>query len=100
MNRKVSICTLCASSAQGAADYLERKIGIYAENPAVENFDDIAVFAARAADLAEDGNIVVAAAPLGMFLNAKLRFLKSLSVKIVKSSAILGAMGTNAPLNI
>lgn len=100
MNRKVSICTLCARSAQGAADYLERKIGIYAENPAVENFDDIALFATRAADLAEDGNIVVAAAPLDMFLNAKLRFLKSLSLKVVKSSAVLSAMGTNAPLNI
>lgn len=100
MNRKVSICTLCARSAQGAADYLERKIGIYAENVAVENFEDIALFATRAADLAEDGNIVVAAAPVDMFLNAKLRFLKSLSLKVVKSSAILSAMGTNAPLNI
>lgn len=100
MNRKVIICTLCGQKAQGATDYLERKIGIYAENPAVEDFGDISVFAARAADLTEDGNIVVAAAPLDMFLNAKLRLLKSLSVKTVKSSQILSAMGTNAPLNI
>ena len=100
MNRKVIICTLCAHSVQGAADYLERKIGVYSENISVEDFGDISVFAARAADLAEDGNIVVAAAPLGMFLNAKLRFLKSLSLKAVKSSSILAAMGTNAPLNV
>lgn len=98
MERKVSICTLFAQSAQGAADYLERKLGIYAENLTSEDFGDISVFAARAADLAEDGRIVVAAAPLDAFLNAKLRFLKSLSLKIVKSTSILSAMGETAPL--
>lgn len=99
MNRKVQLCTLCASSAQGAADYLERKLGIYTENLTSEDFGDISVFAARAADLVEDGSIVVAAAPLDLFLNAKFRFLKSLSIKIVKSNTIISAMGANAPAN-
>lgn len=99
MNRKVHICTLCASSAQGAADYLERKSGIYAESLTCEDFGDVSVFAARAADLIEDGSIVVAAAPLDLFLNAKFRFLKSLSIKIVKSNSIISAMGENAPAN-
>ena len=99
MNRKVSICTLCASKAQGAASYLERKLGIYTENLTCEDFGDVSVFAARAADLAEDGRIVVAAAPVNMFLNAKLRFLKSLSLKIVKSKTIIAAMGDDAPEN-
>ncbi|MBQ8015899.1 MAG: hypothetical protein IJ264_06930 [Clostridia bacterium] len=99
MNRKVSICTLFASSAQGAAEYLEQRIVPYADI-STEDFGDVSVFAARAADLADSSDFVIAAAPLNTFLNAKLRLLKALSVRIVKSKTIESFFGDNAPENI
>ncbi len=99
MNRKVSICTLFASSAQDAAEYLEQKLAAYADI-STRDFGDIAVFAAGAADLADSNDFVVAAAPLNTFLNAKLRLLKSLSVRIVKSKSVESLFGENAPENV
>lgn len=99
MERKVKVCTLCADSAQGAAELLNQKLRDLAVVPENEDFGDVGAFAARAADIAADDVTVVAAAPLSMFLNAKLRLLKAFSFKIVKSSSILSAMGENAPAN-
>ena len=99
MNRKVSICTLFASSAQGAAEYLEQKLARYADI-STKDFGDVSVFAAGAADLADSSDFVVAAAPLNTFLNAKLRLLKALSVRIVKSKSVESLFGENAPENI
>ncbi len=99
MNRKVSICTLFASSAQGAAEYLEQKLAAYAD-VSTKDFGDVSVFAAGAADLADSSDFVVAAAPLNTFLNAKLRLLKALSVRIVKSKTVESLFGENAPQNI
>ncbi len=99
MERKVKICTLCAMSAQGAAEYLEQRLSACSLMPQSEDFGDAAAFAARAADLAADGGIVVAAAPLNMFLNAKLRLLKAFSFKMVRSSTVASLMGENAPQN-
>lgn len=99
MERKVKVCTLCADSAQGAAELLNQKLCGLAVVPENEDFGDASAFAARAADIAADDVTVVAAAPLSMFLNAKLRLLKAFSFKIVKSSSIISAMGENAPAN-
>lgn len=99
MKRKVSICTLCASSAQGAADYLEQKLRGYNPSASSADFSDAASFADAVGKCACDGGIIVAAAPLSMFLNAKLRLLKLFSSKITRNSAILSAMGGNAPEN-
>lgn len=99
MERKVKICTLCADSAQGAAQLLQQRLQKCRIAAEAEDFGDAVAFAARAADIAADGVTVIAAAPLDMFLNAKLRLLKAFSFKIVKSSSIISAMGANAPVN-
>lgn len=99
MKRKVSICTLCAPSAQGAADYLENKLRGYDPEASSADYGDAASFAEAVGKCACEGGIVVAAAPLSVFLNAKLRLLKIFSSKIVRSSAIVAAMGGNAPEN-
>lgn len=99
MERKVKICTLCADSAQGAAELLKQRLQECRIAAETEDFGDAVAFAARAADIAADGVTVIAAAPLNMFLNAKLRLLKAFSFKIVKSNSIISAMGANAPAN-
>ena len=99
MKRKVSICTLCAPSAQRAADYLENKLRGYDPKASSADYGDAASFAEAVGKCACDGGIVVAAAPLSVFLNAKFRLLKSLSIKIVKSRVISDAIGENAPEN-
>lgn len=98
MERKVKICTLYAGKAQGAADCLERRLADCSVAAESEDFGDAAAFAARAADLAADGGIVVAAAPLDAFLNAKYRLLKSLSCKIVRSSQVDSLIKDNPSL--
>ncbi len=99
MERKVKICTLCAGSAQGAAQLLQQRLQKSRIAAETEDFGDAFAFAARAADIAADGVTVIAAAPLNTFLNAKLRLLKAFSFKIVKSNSIISAMGANAPAN-
>lgn len=99
MKRKVSILTLCASSAQGAADYLEQKLRGYDPSASSADFGDAASFADAVGKCACEGGIIVAAAPLSSFLGAKLRLLKLFSSKITRNSAILSAMGDNAPEN-
>ena len=99
MKRKVSICTLCAPSAQRAADYLENKLRGYDPKASSADYGDAASFAEAVGKCACDGGIVVAAAPLSVFLNAKFRLLKTFSSKIVRNSAVVAAMGGNAPEN-
>ena len=94
MERKVSCFTLCAEKAQGAADSLKQRL-----NCETINFGDVSSFAAEAVALVGNGGFVVAAAPVDVFLNAKFRLLKSLSLKIVKSNKILTAAGENLPEN-
>lgn len=99
MKRKVSICTLCAPSAQGAADYLENKLRGYDPEASSADYGDAASFAEAVGKCACEGGVIVAAAPLSVFLNAKLRLLKMFSSKIVRNSATVAAMGGNAPQN-
>ena len=94
MERKVTCFALCAETAQSAADYLKQRSGCR-----IKNYADVSAFAAEAAACAAQGEFVLAAAPVDVFLNAKFRLLKSLSLKIVKSSRISAAMGENAPQN-
>ncbi len=94
MERKVSCFTLCADKAQGSADYLKQRL-----NCEINNFGEVSAFAAEAVAFAAQGGFAVAAAPVDIFLNAKFRLLKSLSLKIVRSSQISAAMGQNAPEN-
>lgn len=97
MNRKVSICTLCASTAQDAANYLRQRISEFSPEVSENDFDNAAAFAAGVDSCAREGGIIFAAAPLSVFLNAKLRLIKTVSTKIVRSNSITAAMGENAP---
>ena len=99
MKAKVTVCTLCASSAQGAAERLAQRLAALCNSPESRDYGDAASFASGIAACAEQGGIVIAAAPVSLFLNAKLRVLKSISSKIVRSSAIISAMGAAAPEN-
>lgn len=95
--RKVSICTLRAELAQGSANYLKQKLSAYTDIAEIKDFGDSASFAEGVTDCAAKGGAVVAAAPVSVFLKAKLRLMKSVSPKIVRNSSILAAMGANAP---
>ena len=64
MERKVNICSLCADSAQSAADLLGQKLGEYGVESVSADFGDAAAFVAGISDLARDGGIIVAAAPV------------------------------------
>ena len=97
MNRKVSICTLCAAQARDAADYLRQRITAFSADITVNDHENAAAFAAGVDSCTREGGIVVAAAPLSVFLNAKLRLIKTVSSKIVRSNSISAAMGENAP---
>ena len=94
MDRKVTCLTLCAERQQNGADYLKQRLSCK-----TKNFSDVSAFAAEASACAAEGNFVFAAAPVDIFLNAKFNLLKSLSLKIVRSSQITAAMGENAPEN-
>ncbi|MBQ2848404.1 MAG: hypothetical protein IJE74_09140 [Clostridia bacterium] len=97
MKRKVSICTLCASTAQSAADYLKQRVSEYSSDVPFNDFGDAAAFAAGVDSCALEGGVIFAAAPVSLFLNAKLRLIKTVSSKIVRSNSITAAMGENAP---
>ncbi len=97
MTGKVSICTLCAQNAQGSADYLKQRLSAYTAVSEINDFGDTASFAEGVKNCIADGGAVVAAVPVSDFLKAKLRLIKSVSSKIVRSSAIVSAMGQNAP---
>ena len=99
MKRKVRLCTLCAASAQGAADYLEQKLRGYDPEASSADCSDAASFADAVAEAAREGGVVVAAAPVSEFLKAKIRLIKIFSSKIIRSNAIISAMGENAPEN-
>lgn len=95
MNRKVSICTLCASQAQDAADYLKQRISAFSADFAELDRDNAPAFAEGVDSCAREGGVVFAAAPLSVFLNAKLRVIKTVSSKIVRSNSISAAMDEN-----
>ncbi len=97
MKRKVSICTLCAASAQSEAAYLEQKLRQYYPDAPSADYGDAVSFADAVAKCACEGGIVVAAAPLSAFLGAKLRVLKLFSSKIVRNNAISSALQGNLP---
>ncbi|MBQ2842069.1 MAG: hypothetical protein IJE72_03440 [Clostridia bacterium] len=97
MNRKVSICTLCASQSQNASDYLRQRISAFSADITANDFENAAAFAAGVDSCAREGGIIFAAAHLSVFLNAKLRLIKTVSTKIVRSNSISAAMEKNAP---
>lgn len=99
MKRKVNICTLCAASAQGAADLLEQKLRGYDSQASVTDCGNPAELTDAAANCAQNGGIVVVAAPLSDFLKVKYHLLKLFSSKITRNSNIISAMGDNAPEN-
>ncbi len=95
MNRKVSICTLCASTAQDAANYLKQRISVCSSAISEVDYDDAAAFAAGVDSCAQEGGIIFAAVPVSLFLNAKLRLIKKISTKIVRSNSICAALDKN-----
>ncbi len=94
MERKVTCLTLCADSVQGAAEYLKQRLGCDSND-----FGEASVFTAEAVARASQGEFVVAAAPVDIFLNTKFRLLKSLSLKIVKNRRISDTIGEISFLN-
>lgn len=99
MERKVNICSLCADSAQSAAGLLGQKLGEYGVESVSSDFGDAAAFVAGISDLARDGGIIVAAAPVSMFIESKIRLIKALSLKSVKNRAVSQALGSNETLS-
>lgn len=99
MKRKVSILTLCASSAQSAADLLEQKLRRYDSQASSADYGNAAALTDAVADCAQSGGIVVVAAPLTDFLKVKFSLLKLFSSKITRNRNIISAMGENAPEN-
>lgn len=97
MERKVKICTLCAQTEHRSANYLKQKLSAYTEISEIRDFSDVASFAEGVMDCTSQGGAVIAAAPVSVFLKAKIRLMKSLSVKIVRSAAIVSAMGNAVP---
>ena len=99
MKRKVSLCTLCASSVQNGSAYIGQKLRQYYPDTSSADYGDSASFAEAVAKCACEGGIIVAAVPTSMFLSAKLRLLKLFSSKIVRNSAIVSALQGNLPEN-
>ncbi len=97
MKRKVSLCTLCADSVQNGSAYIEQKLRQFYPDTSSADYGDSASFAEAVAKCACEGGIIVAAAPVSMFLGAKLRLLKLFSSKIVRNSAIISALQGNLP---
>ena len=83
--------------AQGSANYLKQKLSAYTEIAETLNFSDAASFAEGVIRCAAEGSTVISAAPVSVFLKAKLRLIKSVSSKIVRNQSIITAMGASAP---
>jgi len=99
MKRKVNICSLCADSAQSAAEYLGQKLGEYGAESVSADFGDAAAFVAGVSDLAHEGGVVIAAAPVSQFIESKIRLIKALSLKSVKNKAVSDALENNSSLS-
>lgn len=97
--RKVSICTLCAQSAQGAAYYLEQRLREYSPEVSSADCGNEAAFADAVAQSARESGIIFAAAPVSDFLKAKVHIVKLFSSKIVRNSSVISAMGDFAPVD-
>lgn len=98
MERKVRICTLCASAAQDAANHLEQRASAFTPDVAVNDYESASAFAAGVDSCALDGGVILAAAPLSEFLNAKLRLIRTVSQKIVRSNSVNAALAENTSL--
>ena len=95
MERKVRVCTLCASKAQDAANQLKQRASAYTSDVAVNDYENAAAFAAGVASCTLDGGVIFAAAPLSEFLNAKLRLIRTVSQKVVRSNSVSNALNEN-----
>ncbi len=99
MERKVRICTLCASKAQDAANHLQQRASAFTSDVAVNDYENASAFAAGADSCALDGGVIFAAAPISEFLNAKLRLIRTVSQKIVRSNSVNNALAENSSLD-
>ncbi len=95
MERKVRICTLRAATAQNAANHLQQRASAFTPDVAVNDYESASAFAAGVDSCALDGGIIFAAAPLSEFLNAKLRLIRTVSQKIVRSNSVNAVLSEN-----
>lgn len=95
MERTVCIVTLSSESAPIAARMLVSQTDC--ESSAVITCKNEADFAATA--VSERADVIFAAAEPRQFIKAKLHLIKALACKVVRSSAVVAAMGENAPEN-
>lgn len=98
MERKVRICTLCASAAQDAANRLQQRVSEFTPDVAVNDYESASAFAEGVDSCALDGGVILAAAPLSEFLNAKLRLIRTVSRKIVRSNSVNAVLAENPSL--
>lgn len=93
MEKTVCIITLSSESAPVAARMLAVKTDCASSAMiACKNEADFA-----AAATAERADVIFAAAEPAQFIRAKLHLIKALSCKVVRSSAVVAAMGADAP---
>lgn len=99
MEKKVKLCTLSAGAAEEAARSLEQKLKDIC--PEIESADSATPdgFAKAVANSVCKGTIIVAAAPLDSFLNAKQALFNEFSFASAPDNSIISAMGGNAPLD-
>lgn len=90
MIKKASIFTLNAYTAQGAADALRLRLS---ERCAELSEADFSAPLELAAAVSACGGLAVAAAPISQYLDVKLRLIKELGARPVRSKAISDALG-------
>lgn len=92
MIKKASIFTLNAYTAQGAADALKARLSEYCGELSEADFSTPSELAHAAASC---GGLAVAAAPISQYLDAKLRLIKELRLRPVRSKAIAEALSVS-----
>ena len=89
MIKKASIFTLNAYTAQGAADVLKERLSEHCGELREADFSAPLELARVAVSC---GGLAVAAAPISQYLDAKLRIIKELQLRPVRSKAIVDAL--------
>lgn len=89
MIKKASIFTLNAYTAQGAADVLKARLSEHCGELREADFSAPLELARAAVSC---GGLAVAAAPISQYLDAKLRIIKELQLRPVRSKAIVDAL--------
>lgn len=97
MKRNASVLSFCASGSPDALERLKKRLSELDLSPETRDFGDAESLVSGLASRALRGGIIIAAAPVPEFTETKTRIIKSEFTKIVRSSAVVSAMGENVP---